>query len=63
MKSKLVLAAIAAIMSGIDFIPLPRNSSRQLQRKQPKDKNEAVKPLAKAKRDRKNQLRLERMKK
>lgn len=51
MKSKLVLAAIAAIMSGIDFIPLPRNSSRQLQRKQPKDKNKAVEAAAQAKRD------------
>ena len=66
MRSKLTMAAMAAMaasVSGIDFIPLPQNPGRQWKPRRPIQHNEAIETAAQAKRDRKNKLRLERVKK
>ena len=66
MRSKLAVAAVAAMaamVSGIDFIPLPQNLDRQWKPRRPIQHNEAIEAAAQAKRDRKNKLRLERVKK
>ena len=62
MRSKLVAAAMAAMVSGIDFIPTPQTPGRQWKPRRPIQRNEAIEAAAQAKRDRKNRLRLERMK-
>ena len=62
MRSKLAMAAMAAMMSEIDFIPLPRDPGRQWKPRRPIQRNEVIEAAAQAKRDRKNRLRLERMK-
>jgi len=66
MRSKLTAAAIAAmeaIVSGIDFISPPQTPGRQWKPRRPIQHNEAIEAAAQAKRDRKNKLRLERVKK
>lgn len=57
------MAAMAAMVSGIDFIPLLQNLSRQWKPRPPIQRNETIEAAAQAKRDRKNRLRLERVKK
>lgn len=57
------MAAITAMVNGIDFISPPQNPGRQWKPRRPMQRNEAIEAAAQAKRDRKNKLRLERVKK
>ena len=56
------MAAMAAMVSEIDFISPPQSPDRQWKPKRPMQRNKAIEAAAQAKRDRKNKLRLERMK-
>lgn len=68
MDKKMIMAALAMATSIGDvhlpaLMPLTQNPGRQWRPKQRKKHNEAIEAAAQAKRDRKNRLRLERMKK